>query len=339
MAHVETVRGPVDPGELGRVLPHEHLGVYLWGGKWTSGGAGDPEEDIAVGTASQLRDLGFGTIVELTPYGMDASDPDLADYKNVNRLRSIAERLDMHIVVGASLYLEPYTPKWALDAPLDQLHELFVRHAIDGIGDTGVKVGIFGEQATGLNVITAQEEKALRAVARAAVDTGLSINTHTTHGTMALEQIQILQEEGVDLSRVIIGHMDIQPELDYVREVLQSGVSIAFDTLGKEFWDFVLEPGPTDPPEGEFAKRGYYRSDASRVAGIAKLVEEGYADRITLSMDMTGTECFMNPTTHGRLGLSYLAEVIVPKLAEAGVSEADIEQMIVGNPQRHLTIG
>lgn len=339
MGYVETVRGPVDPNDLGRVLPHEHLGVYLWGGKWTSGGVGDPEEELAVGTASQLTSMGFGTVVELTPYGMDASDPDNADTKNMNRLRRISERTGLHVVAGASTYLEPYMPDWILKADLDELVERLVRDATTGVGDTGIKVGIFGEQATGLNEITAQEEKTFRAVARAAKATGLAINTHTTHGTMAFEQIDMLGEEGVDLSRVVIGHMDIQPDLGYVREVLKTGVSIAFDTIGKQFWDFVLAPGPTDPPEGEFAKRGYYRSDKTRVENIAQLVSEGFEGQIVLSMDMTGTECFMNQSTHGRLGLSYLGQEIVPWLARSGVPESAIEQMLVVNPARLLTIG
>ncbi len=339
MAHVQTVRGPVDPSDLGKVLPHEHLGVYLWGGKWSTGGIGDGEEDLAVSAVGPLRGLGYRTVVELTPYGMDTSDPGRSDAKNVVRLCRISERSGLHIVAGGSTYLEAYMPQWIVDAGLDELQERFVRDATVGVGDTGIRIGIFGEQATGLNEITAQEEKAFRAVARAARTTGLAINTHTTHGTMAIEQIELLREERVDLSRVVIGHMDIQPDLDYVREVLRTGVSIAFDTLGKQFWDFVLRPGPTDPDEGEFAKRGYFRSDKSRLENVARLTREGFSGQILMSMDMTGTECYFNPTTHGRLGLSYLAREVVPRLGELGVSELDLEQMIVTNPARLLTIG
>jgi phosphotriesterase-related protein len=339
MGYVQTVSGPVDPRDLGKVLPHEHLGVYLWGGKWTSSGLGDPEEDLAVSVVGPLRDLGFRTVVEMTPYGMDASDPGRSDPKNVLRLRRIAERSGLHIVAGASTYLEPYMPQWILDADLEELEERFVRDATVGIGDTGIRVGIFGEQATGLNEVTPQEEKAFRAVARAARATGLAINTHTTHGTMALEQISMLREEGVDLSRVVIGHMDIQPDLDHVRRVLQTGVTVAFDTLGKQFWDFVLRPGPAEREEGEYVKAAYFRSDAARMENIARLIRDGFSEQIVMSMDMTGTECFFNPTTHGRLGLSFLAREVLPGLGKLGVSDAAVEQMVVTNPTRLLTIG
>src|SRR3546814_17173324 len=94
----------------------------------------------------------------------------------------------------------------------------------------------------------------LRAVARAHRRTGLAISTHTTHGTMGLEQLDILAEEGADLDRVVIGHMDIQPDPDYVRQVLASGASVAFDPIGKQLWDFMLGP-PSDVPEDEHADR------------------------------------------------------------------------------------
>ena len=246
MAHVQTVLGPVPPESLGRVLCHEHL-CALVPGPWLTGGSGDHRVEIAADAVQGLPGLGFGTMVDLTPYDVAGHD--------VAVLPEIARRTGLHIVAGSSVYLEPYSPRWALDAGVDEMRDRFVRDATEGFADTGVKAGIYGEQATGLHEITAHEEKCLRAAARAHHVTGLSINTHTTHGTMALEQIEILREEKVDPSRVVIGHMDINPDLDYLRAVLAHGVTLAFDTIGKQFWDFVLEPVPEDPPEGEFGKR------------------------------------------------------------------------------------
>jgi phosphotriesterase-related protein len=296
-----------------------------------SGGAGDHRADLAADALAGLLGLGFGTVVDLSPYGVVGHD--------VTLLRDVAERTGLNVVAGSSIYLEPYSPRWALEATVDGMRERFVADATVGIGDTGIRAGIYGEQATGLNEITAHEEKCLRAAARAHRVTGLSINTHTTHGTMALEQVEILREEKVDLDRVVIGHMDIHPDPAYLRAVLKTGVSIAFDTIGKQFWDFVLAPLPEDPPEGEFGKRAYYRPDRSRLSNLAALVREGYADRILLAQDMTGAESYLNPRTHGRLGYSYLGQEIVPALARLGVSDDDLEQMLVRNPARLLTIG
>ena len=334
MAHVQTVLGPVDPADLGRVLPHEHL-ISLVPGPWLSGGTVDDPVEVAVSALAGIGRLGFGTVVDLSPYGVVGRD---AQGHSLGLLQEIARRTGVHIVAGASVYLEPYSPQWALEADLDTMHARFVADATEGVGDSGVRVGILGEQATGLDEITAHEEKCLRAAARAARDTGLALNTHTTHGTMALEQVAILREEGMDLTRVVIGHMDIHPDLTYVKQVLDTGVSVAFDTIGKQFWDFVLAPTPPDPPEGEFEKRAYYRSDRSRARGLAQLVDDGYADRILLSLDMTGAEVYLNGTTHGQSGYSYLGQTFVPMARELGVSDEALEQMLAVNPARLLTL-
>jgi predicted metal-dependent phosphotriesterase family hydrolase len=329
MSHVQTVLGPVDPATLGGVMPHEHLGLLAPGAIF-AGGAGDDRVSLSVLALSRLKDLGFGTLVDLTPIGFPGRD--------ANVLRDISRETGLHIVASASFYLEPYSPEFARKASLDEIEELFVGQATEGIDGTDIRIGVLGEQATGLDEITAHEEKCLRAAGRAHRRTGLSINTHCTHGTMAMEQIRILREEGVDLSRVILGHMD-QAGIDTVQQVINEGVAVAYDTFGKEFWDFVLEPMQYEGhPEGEFAKRGYHRSDASRVAEVAELVRRGYADRLLLSQDMSGHEAYLNPSTHGTYGYAFLGEVIVPRLREAGVSDRDLDQMMVQNPARFLTV-
>jgi predicted metal-dependent phosphotriesterase family hydrolase len=316
------------------VLPHEHL-LSLVPGPWLSGGTVDDPVDVAVTALRGVRELGFGTVVDLSPYGVVGRD---SEGKSLAVLQEISRRSGLHVVVGASVYLEPYSPQWALEADLAAMHARFVADATEGVGESGIRIGILGEQATGLDEITAHEEKCLRAAARASRDTGLALNTHTTHGTMALEQVEILREEGMDLSRVVIGHMDIHPDDAYVRQVLDTGVNVAFDTIGKQFWDFVLEPVPAAPPEGEFGKRAYFRSDLSRARGLAQLVADGYADRIVLSLDMTGAEVYLNNATHGQSGYSYLGREFVPMVRDLGIADEDLELMLTGNPARLLTV-
>lgn len=334
MAHVQTVLGVVDPTDLGRVLPHEHL-LSLVPGPWLSGGTVDDPVEVAVQALSGLRDLGFGTVVDLSPYGVVGRHETGT---NLPLLQEVSRRTGLHVVAGAAVYLQSYSPQWALEADVDQMHARFVADATRGVGDTGVRIGILGEQATGLGEITPHEEKCLRAAARACRDTGLALNTHTTHGTMALEQVEILRHEQADLTRAVIGHMDIHPDTDYVRRVLDTGVNVAFDTIGKQFWDFVLAPLPADAPEGEFEKRAYHRPDAARAAGLADLVAAGYADRILLSLDMTGAEVYLNTTTHGQSGYSYLGQAFVPLLRERGVPDDALDQMLMANPARLLTL-
>jgi phosphotriesterase-related protein len=349
--YVQTVLGPVAPDVLGRVLHHEHL-LSLTPGPWLSGGrpaegpgahpggTGDRVRDEdridrAVEALSGLAALGFGTVVDLSPYGVVGRDGDGA---NVALLQEISRRAGLHIITGTSVYLEAFSPDWTVRASLEEMTERFVTDATQGIAGTGIRAGVLGEQATGLGDITPHERKCLRAAARAHRRTGLALITHTTHGTMALEQIDLLLDEGADLRRVVIGHMDTHPDTDYVLQVAARGVTVAFDTIGKQCWDFRVEPDPPSPPDGEFGKRAYRRSDGVRAERIAALVRAGFADQVLLSHDLTGEEVYLNPHTHGQWGYSYLGTSFTALLAEHGVSAVQIDGMLRTNPARLLSI-
>jgi predicted metal-dependent phosphotriesterase family hydrolase len=345
---VRTVLGAVPASSLGRVLHHEHV-LSLTPGPWLSGGRPSAEPSIrpdpllddeqiarAVDALSGLAALGFGTVVDLSPYGVVGRDDRGA---NVGLLQEISRRSGLHVVTGTAVYLEAFSPAWTVRASVEEMTERFVADATEGIGGTGVRAGVLGEQATGLGVITPHEEKCLRAAARTAVQTGLALITHTTHGTMALEQIDLLVEEGLDLDRVVIGHMDTHPDLDYVLQVAARGVTVAFDTIGKQYWDFRVEPEPADRPDGEFAKRAYRRSDQVRAERIAALVQEGFADRVLLSHDLTGEEVSLNPDTHGQWGYGYLGTSFAELLGHVGVSADALDRMLRTNPARLLSVG
>jgi predicted metal-dependent phosphotriesterase family hydrolase len=353
MPHVQTVLGAVAPSDITRVMHHEHL-LSLTPGPWLSGGRAsrerpaDPSQldpadttyaadqvSCAVGALSRLADYGVNTVVDLSPYGAVGRD---AHGANVVLLQDIARRSNLHLVTGTAVYLQDFSPQWTVRATLDELTDRFVTDASTGIAATGVRAGILGEQATGLGRITPHEEKCLRAAARAHHATGLALNTHTTHGTMALEQISILIQEQADLRRVVIGHMDTHPDTDYVRKVLDQGVNVAFDTIGKQYWDFRVAPLPADQPEGEFTKQAYLRSDITRADRIAQLVAEGYAEQILLAHDLTGFEAHLNPTTHGQWGYTYLPGPFTDLLLERGVSCAHIDTMMQHNPVRILSL-
>jgi phosphotriesterase-related protein len=155
---------------------------------------------------------------------------------------------------------------------------------------------------------------------------------------MALEQIELLADVGVDLRRVVIGHMDTHPDTDYVLEVVARGVNVAFDTIGKQSWDFRVEPDPPNPPDGEFGKRAYRRADRVRAARVAALVTAGFIDRVLLSHDLTGEEVYLNRPTHGYWGYTYLATAFAELLAEYDVSAAQLDVMLRDNPARLLAI-
>lgn len=335
MPHVQTVLGPVPPDELGRVMPHEHL-LSLTPGPQLGARAplGDPV-DLAVHALAGLRERGFGTIVDLSPYNVVGRD---AEGLNVELLAEISRRSRMHVVSGTALYLEPWAPAWAKEASLTQLTDRLVEDIESGINGSGVRAGVLGEQATGLGSMSAFEERALRASARAAVRTGCALMTHTTHGTLALDQVELLVAEGVDPARIVVGHIDTQLDPQLPRRVLAAGACVAVDTIGKQEWEYYLTPPQTGRDDGEFGKRCFHRSDEGRADLVAGLVADGFGDRVLLAQDLTGAEAWMNNDTHGESGYLYLADVFAPMLAARGITGEQYEQLVRHTPARLLAV-
>jgi predicted metal-dependent phosphotriesterase family hydrolase len=319
------------------VLHHEHL-LSLVPGPWLTGGDSTAQPDeisVSRSAVDALHGRGFNTIVDLSPYGVVGRGTDGG---NIEALAAVAVQSGFNVVAGSSVYLESFSPDWTVSVTLSELTERFITDAMVGIAGTDIRAGIFGEQATSLNHVTAHEDKCLRASARAMNQTGLGLVTHTTHGTMVTEQLDILSQEGVDLTRVVIGHLDIPFDSSEICSALDAGANIACDTIGKENWDFFLEPPATHRADGEYNKRGYFRADVARADRVAALVEQGHTSQVFLSMDLTGAEVYLNPRTHGQWGYSYLDAVFLPLLRERGVSERSIEIMLHENPVRLLTI-
>ena len=323
---IETVAGPIHPDELGATLMHEHPDSVAPGGFYSGGNTSDIE-DLAERALSCLPSFGVRSVVDLSGRAKTAHDDNL-----VGRL---AIRLPLNLIAGFSFYKDPWLD--GIEDNLDRLVDLYIRPAVDGIRGTSIKAGIFGEVGTSLNQITPREETHLRAAARAHIATGLAISTHCTLGTMAIEQTDLLIDEGADLSRVVLGHLDLQPDIVYLEKVLGSGVNIAFDTFGKEWFDYRV-PNSEGAGGGEFIKWTYHRPDQDRIRALTELVARGYDHRIVLSCDMSGAEAYMNPSTHGRYGYAYLPGVVLPRLTEAGVSEASLHRMLVENPARILAM-
>lgn len=324
--HIQTVSGPVAPEQLGAVLMHEHVDSIALPGFYSGGDAG--VADLAASALERLPHLGVGTVVDLTGRNR------VVGHHDMSQVRKVTPRLTIHLVAGFSYYKDPWLEGAGTD-DLDRLTYLYTGAAREGVD--GVPTGIFGEIGTSLEEITPREELHLRAVSRAHVETGLPIYTHCTLGTMAPEQVEILAHEGADLARTVIGHLDLRPDVDYLERVLGTGANVGFDTFGKEWFDYRVPDSEEDGP-GAYVKWAYHRSDEDRVTTLAELCARGHDDRIVLSCDMSGAEAWLNPTTHGRHGYSYLPSVVVPRLREAGVTEKSIQRLLVENPARILAV-
>jgi phosphotriesterase-related protein len=222
--------------------------------------------------------------------------------------------------MGGGWYRTAYYPPEALidKRSVDSLAEELVHDATVGVGETGIRIGILGEIGTDKPWVTPAEERVFRAVARCSRRTGLAISTHAVLSDVGAAQLTILEEEGVDPGRVVIGHADSYPVLDHYLSLINRGASVEFDFLGMSF----------TPME----KYG----EARVIDLLLELLHRGHADRVLLSHDV----CHNSQLRHFEgNGYTYLSTTFLPRLRERGVSEAEIEQLTVVNPRRILTIG
>lgn len=330
---IQTVRGNIPPDELGICMMHEHLckpPQFFW--PWVGQADGKYQRDgLAFLINSVLHYARFGgrTLVDVTA-SHNKTDP--------RELCQLSEATGVNIIVSTGFYKEPFYPSFVLDWGVDEFAKFFVKELTEGIGDTGVKAGLIGEVGTFRNRVNPREEKVLRAAARAHFRTGAPISTHATLGTMGMAQLDILEDEGVNLSRVVIGHQDLHSDISTHEMLIKRGAYIQFDTIGKERYDYVIQEN-RGLGEVEYLQERHYRQDNDRLVCLLELIQRGYADHIMLSQDLSVTESCFNPETHGEWGYAYLLGGFIPRLRAAGVSEEAIHLMLVDNPKKFLALG
>lgn len=300
---METATGPIRAADLGRTYIHEHLRIDLSAHKH------DPDADLNAPelVAAELRVLkrqGIDALVEVTNRGMG---------RDARLLRQLSEASGIRVMVSTGFYKEPFLPPEVHDLGERELAEIMRREILEGIADTGVKAHVIGEIGTSRDEIAPAERKVFAAAARAHRETGRPIFTHTTLGTMALEQLQLLRQWGTDLSKVVIGHLDLRCDLDYHLRVADFGCFLGFDTIGK------LK----------------YESDERRAQLIRELIERGHLSQIVLAQDITRRS---HLAAHGGTGYGYLWAEFLPVLRRNGVGDEAIETLLVENPRRLLGV-
>jgi phosphotriesterase-related protein len=312
MPHVMTVQGPVDPSTLGFILPHEHTQCTLWHiqDRWDYWEL-TPDEPVILEELALFKAAGGTALADLTLPGI-GRDPAW--------LWRISDKSGLPIVMGGGWYRTAYYPPEALieKRSVDSLAEELVHDATVGVGETGIRIGILGEIGTDKPWVTPSEERVFRAVARCSRRTGLAVSTHAVLSDVGAAQLTILEEEGIDPGRVVIGHADSYPVLDHDLSLIHRGASIEFDFLGMSF----------TPME----KYG----EATIIDLLLELLHRGHADRILLSHDVCHNSQLKRFEGNGYV---YLSDVFLPRLRERGVSEAEIDQITKVNPRRLLTIG
>src|ERR1700712_1713441 len=313
---VNTAAGAIDATGLGVTLMHEHVFIMTteimenYPEAW---GDGAKREADAIKRLNELKSRGVATIVALTVIGLGRYIP---------RIARIAAQTELNIVVATGLYTYNDVPMYfhylgpgaALGGP-EPMVEMFVRDIEHGIADTGVKAAIL-KCATDEPGVTPGVERVLRAVAQAHRQTGVPISTHTHAATRrGLEQQRIFAEEGVDPSRVVIGHSGDTTDIAYLEELIAEGSYLGMDRFGVD------------------AFLGF----EDRVNTVATMCERGHADKMVLSHDAS---CYFDALPEETLPIAlpnwhylHIHNDVIPALKNRGVTDEQLATMLVDNPR------
>jgi phosphotriesterase-related protein len=334
-----TVRGPVSVADLGLTLFHEHLhmdatpllAVHDYRpeavrpfdeeaaaeARWNPGSHPDnyrfTQDALVASELGRFRDAGGRTIVEQTPPAL-GRDP--------RALHRIATDSRVHVIMGTGHYLAPTHEPWVGTASEDAIADAVVNEARKGVGHLGIRPGIIGEIGTSIPVAS-EEVRVLRAMARAAVGSGLAVSVHLhPWGRTGRDALAPLLAEGLAPDRIALGHLttahDDEP---YIRGLADTGVSLVFDLFG---FDHSLIGVGRWPP-----------SDADVADTVARLVAAGHGSQVMISHDI-GVRSRL--VAYGSWGYAHIPRHVVPLLRERGLGGGDIDRLLVENPARMLAV-
>ena len=299
---IMTVTGAVRPADIGFTLPAEHLYIA----SPSPDGWQLNDEDVFAGELKAFTDLGGTCLADLTPPGMGRNPAGLA---------ALARRSGAAIVMSTGWYTDAaLPPEDRLDRrTTGDIAEQLITEISQGEAETGIRPGIIGEFGPVGRWLTPMDERLHRAYARAQKATGVPLSTHAWRCAVGLVQLDLLEEEGVDPSRVAIGHCDSWPVLSYWQRIAERGAYVQLDNLSLH------------PPAIE----------RLLIRLVGELIEMGHADRLLLSHDLAQGEELRYLGGHG---LTYISEHFLPALSAAGVPPDVLDTITISNPGRLLTV-
>lgn len=282
----------------GITLIHEHITIDLSGVKQID----DTNLNCFDETVEEFKvlyELGVRNIVDVTADGMG---------RNVDYVNRVQELTGINIIQSTGYYKEPFLPDYVYTMSVEALADKMVKEMVEGIGETNTKAGLIGEIGTSKDVIEPIELKVFEAACLAVKKHPAVISTHTSLSTMALEQAHFFLQQGMDPSRIIIGHQDLKGDLDQINQLIDMGFYVGFDTIGKN----------------------NYFHDTTRAELLYKLQESGRIDKVCISLDITRKS---NMKYQGGIGYSYLFTDFIPMLKATGVTQSSIDKMLIHNPK------
>ena len=308
MPTLQTVLGPVDADTLGLILPHEHLFTDLR----TPDAPGQGEVDPGAGIGDVVRVMkpyldeaeaaGVTALVECTPAGVG---------QNAAVLKALAQNTGVALLMPTGLYRQEWIPADKRAKSDAELTAWMVREITEGIQGTDVRAA-FIKMGVSDAAITRDESRNLRAAARAAIETGTLIASHTSgplSGQHAMQQLDILESEGLECEQFNWVHAQHADVMVHVRAA-ERGAYVGFDGLQpaqeEHYVKLVLDALTAGIEEHILLShdRGWYRPEEP----------DGGASQVK--------------------GFTYLVEGFLPRLRQEGVSEELITLMTETNPKR-----
>lgn len=300
MTMLETTLGQYRAGDLGIILPHEHIFVDLGPIEAESYRTADTAEvvEVMLPHVQAARVAGVTALVECTPVGVG---------RRVDIVKAVSEAANFPVVVATGIYREPWVPAWAHDASEAELAAWMVRELTEGIDETGVRAAWI-KLSAGDDGITPVEAKILRAAAAAGRETGAVIGSHTIRGRVVRDQLDILESAGYRADRFIWIHTQAEPDAALHLEIARRGAWLEYDAIGSDAF-----------------------ADEWFVEHIGRVVEAGLGGQLLLSHDR-GWYDPSKPRGGAQLSYTYLLETFLPKLRAAGIDDATVETLLVRNP-------
>lgn len=300
---IQTVTGDITPDELGFVLPHEHVFHDLYEITLNSHMILSDRE-VASQELGLYKAAGGTTLVDQTVHGLN---PDR------QALQGVAEEVGLQIIAGTGFYWERFHPPWLRDMREREIVALLVSDVTKGFAGTDIRAGIIGEIGSHHRGISPAEERVFRACATAQREVQVPIATHALFTRVGMAQARCLEAAGADLDKVVIGHVDTTPDVDYHEELLRFGVWVAYDSIGQ------LDK----------------QSDEQRADSIMELVDRGWAERILISADVGKRGALR---AYGGQGYDHVITNFLPLLRERGADQQLIDTLTRNNPKRLFTV-
>src|SRR5437763_6342486 len=322
MATVETIGGRIDVEQLGLTLIHEHFfssdeAVSI---QWPHVRDRDREYELALESAQAVRGHGVRTVVEPTAMLLG---------RDIPALQRLALDTDLQLVVCTGVYTYDHLPQFLLNRSEDFIASLFVHDIETGIQGTDVKAA-FIKCAADEPGVNERIEKVHRAAARASVRTGAPIMAHSRPASnTGPRQVEIFLEEGVAPEKIQIAHTGDTDDLEYIEGLLEQGVYIGLDRYGL---DIFLAREKRDATATELLKRGYEEQ---------MFLSQDFDIPIANGLDWYPPEVVEQLEASGAANdwsMTFLFESVIPTLKEGGMSDEQLQTMMVENPKRWLGV-